>query len=132
MAELVLIRGVPGSGKTTMAKEQFPNHAHVETDMFFVDESGNHKFEGHRVKDAHKWCEAVAQKLIESGRDTVVTNTFTRLWEMEPYFHMGADKVRVLEAKGNYQNVHGVPDKKVQEMKDRFEEYVPEENKEEE
>jgi len=34
MEELILIRGISGSGKTTMAKRDFPDHEHFEADMF--------------------------------------------------------------------------------------------------
>ena len=34
MTVIVLIRGVPGSGKTTKAKAEYPDHELIEADQF--------------------------------------------------------------------------------------------------
>lgn len=52
---LVLIRGIPGSGKSTLAKAM-PGFFHVEADMYFVDDSGNYRFGGERLREAHACC----------------------------------------------------------------------------
>lgn len=36
MTAIVLIRGVPGSGKTTKAKAEYPDHELIEADQFFM------------------------------------------------------------------------------------------------
>ena len=53
--ELVLIRGLPGSGKSTIAKElAVTGFEHFEADMFFpVD--GVYRYEASRIRHAHTW-----------------------------------------------------------------------------
>ena len=58
--------------------------------------------------------------------EIAVSNTFTQEWEMEDYFKLdekyGYKVVSlILENRHGSQNVHGVPDEKLQIMKDRFE-----------
>jgi len=120
--ELVLIRGLPGSGKSTMAKEM-RRHYHFEADQFLMRD-GEYKFDPSLLKHAHESCQKMADAALQIRRDVVVSNTFTRKWEMQPYLDM-AEKhgatVRIITATGNYKNIHGVPDEAIQKMRDRWE-----------
>lgn len=121
--ELVLIRGLPGSGKSTLAKSM-TSHAHVEADMYFVVPYVGYVFDASKIRAAHGWCQRRTRWLLESGQNVVVSNTFTQKWEMQPYIDMAAAlnvKVRVIEATGNFKNVHGVPDDIIEKMKARWE-----------
>lgn len=122
--KLVLIRGVPGSGKSTLAK-QMKGYQHFEADMFFTDESGVYKYDASRIKQSHEWCQNMTDAALQIGSDVVVSNTFTRRFEIQPYIDManryGAD-LKIITATGNYKNVHGVPDEIIQKMRDRWEE----------
>ena len=121
MAQLVIIRGVPGSGKSTMARLNYPDHVLVEADMFFVGPDGEYRYDPAKIKDAHAWCRRMVRSLLDDGRKVVVANTFTRRWEYEPYLSM-CDDVEVVVARGYYRNIHGVPDHVVEKMRERFEE----------
>jgi len=78
MSKLILIRGLSGSGKSTLAK-QMKGVVHFEADMFFMKD-GKYCYEPSRIKDAHAWCQSKTLRALRSGKDTVVSNTFTCLW----------------------------------------------------
>lgn len=56
----------------------------------------------------------------------VVSNTFTQEWEMKPYMNMAKEWGYtvfsiIVENRHGGVNQHGVPEDKLQQMKDRFE-----------
>lgn len=120
MVEIVLIRGLPGSGKSTLAKKYFADHAHFEADMYFVDHEGVYRYQQARISKAHEWCQQQVLISLKQGRNVVVTNTFTRLFEMAPYLRMGYPTTTII-ACGNYKNLHGVPEPVIEKMRKRFE-----------
>ena len=126
---LYIVRGIPGSGKSTFAKTL--GGTHFETDEFFMVD-GEYKFDPTKLKEAHRWCQdSVNTAMIlnhTAGLNNVivVSNTFTQEWEMETYFQM-ADTYGykvfsvIVENRHGGINTHGVPEDKLQVMRDRFE-----------
>jgi adenylate kinase family enzyme len=54
---LFLVRGIPGSGKSTFAKHIWNEYAICEADKFFHNkETGEYNFDPSRLKEAHEWC----------------------------------------------------------------------------
>jgi predicted kinase len=126
---LILIRGLPGSGKSTMAKKMIgimgSIACHLEADMFFVMD-GIYVFDHNKVKEAHAWCQDKTREALASGKTCIVSNTFVKKWEMEPYIKMASDlneEMIVIEAKGNYGNIHNLPLEVIERMRDTWEEY---------
>ena len=130
MKNLYLLRGLPGSGKSTLAKQL--GGSHFETDKYFVDENGEYKFDGSKLKEAHQWCQdSVANAMVLNhttgeNETIVISNTFTQEWEMEPYMDMAKNwgyKIFtiIVENRHGGVNQHGVPYEKLQQMNDRFE-----------
>lgn len=120
--KLTLVRGIPGSGKSTYAKSL--NSKLVEADQFFIDQDGTYQYDNTLIKDAHNWCKLETKRLFKAGFDVVVANTFVKNWEMKFYKSLADDmrlKFEVIEMRGNYQNVHGVPDEVVARMASQFE-----------
>ena len=126
---LILIRGLAGSGKTTLANMLAPewnsDTAHFEADEFFYDENGEYHFDGQKLGAAHDACQYnTRQAMIEKCRLIVVSNTFSQRWEMKPYVEMANDwnyPVQIIECQGSFDSIHGVPEKTVQRMRDRWE-----------
>lgn len=130
MKTLYLVRGVPGSGKSTYAKGLGLKH-HYEADMYMEQnggyirsEDGSIKFNPSLLSKAHSWCQRMTFEAMKTGEDVVVSNTFRKKWEMIPYFDM-AEKFgyNIIENTmvGEYPNVHGCPPEKVEQMRREFE-----------
>ena len=122
---LFIVRGLPGSGKSTFAKTL--GGQHYEADTYFVDEEGNYNFDGSKIKDAHKWCKSFVETdmLLEYPK-IVVSNTFTQEWEMKPYIDLAKKHeykvfTIVIENRHGGNNVHNVPEDKIEQMANRFE-----------
>lgn len=125
MIDLVLIRGLPGSGKTTMAKFlERAGFVHIEADQFFTRPNDTYIFDGLRIGEAHDWCQDKTEKALEEKKSVVVSNTFTRKWEMEPYVKMARQydaNLHIIVATGNHGSDHNIPQKVYENMKARWE-----------
>ena len=148
---LILIRGLPGSGKTSLAKElaaadptSLPaSREAVAADDFRVDENGEYLWIPGREanEDAHGKCIAEARRLVKEGCDTIRTasiivhNTFVRLWEMDPYRKMAREfgcKIQIITVHDPLVSneelfercEHGVPLSDIADMRRRFQHQV--------
>ena len=122
---LYIIRGISGSGKSSLAKSL--GGKHVEADMYHLDENGNYNWKPVDAKKAHEWCQSIMGGWMSDGEEKiVVSNTFTQEWEMKPYFDLAEKngyKVFsiIVENRHGGENVHNVPKETLEKMKNRFE-----------
>ncbi len=125
MKTLYIVRGLPGSGKSTFA--QSLGCPVFEADMFFVNSQGVYNFDFTKIKDAHAWCqEMVEDHMFNQHEKIAVSNTFTQEWEMKAYYDMAKTYGYtvfsiIVENRHGGENVHGVPADKLEVMKNRFE-----------
>lgn len=116
MPQLILIRGLPGLGKTTFACSNFPAHILVEADQFFGDP---YKFNPFLLEQAHEWCLYETVRLLNNKQDVTVANTFVRLKHLKPYLNLSAHKT-VYRLTGQFKSVHNVPDNTMRRMANQF------------
>lgn len=116
---LILIRGIPGSGKTTYAREHLPNHLLIEANQYFMV-GDNYCFDHAKLMQAHEWCLWKSVQAVKHNIPCVVANTFTRYWEMKEYLRLWPNAT-ILRCTGRFQNTHGIPPSTVATMEARFE-----------
>lgn len=113
MSTLYIVRGLPGSGKSTYAKKlaQEIGTKHYEGDQYFTDDQGNYDFDVRDLGLAHAWCREMTAAALQDGHDVCVSNTFTTEGEIERYLNLpiNAYKIVIIEMTGNYGSVHNVP-----------------------
>ena len=119
-----LIRGLPGSGKSTLARLMAANTgmAHLEADQYFY-RSGKYRFVPQQVPAAHADCRLRLEQNLRDGRSAVVSNTFSRRWEMDDYLEIASRygaRVIVLVCTGEYESLHAPPEV-VPRMRERWE-----------
>lgn len=126
MKTLYIVRGVPGSGKSTFA--QSLDCPVFEADQYFIDsETGEYKFDGSKIKLAHNWCKLRVEHSMEDDFQKIaVSNTFTQEWEMDAYYELAKQYgyrvfSLIVENRHGGVNEHGVPEDKLEIMKNRFE-----------
>lgn len=134
---LILLRGLPNSGKSTLARSITNNVC--EADSYFMvyrDDMGNihrhvymgeYEFDSNLLTEAHDDCKALCEDFMMGGQEIiVVSNTFTREWEMKPYYEL-AEKYDymvhsvIVEKRHDSKNDHNVPDEHIEKMRERFE-----------
>lgn len=86
MRRLVIMRGLPGSGKTTRAIEiAGEDGVRLSTDDFYV-ENGQFNFDPDKLGEAHRWNRRRARKAFELGLSPVVIdNCNVEPWEAHGY-----------------------------------------------
>lgn len=124
---LYLIRGIPGSGKTTFARKLL-NANIVQAihcaDDYMLNAGGAYEFNPAMLTHCHEQCFQATSRALSQHKSVAVHNTFIKQWELERYHKLAASfDVSIVESvcQGRWPNTHGVPEEKVKSMCDSFE-----------
>jgi predicted kinase len=128
MRELILLRGLPGSGKTTLAHvlSEDGKYSIYSVDDYFTDENGHYAFRFQDNHLAYKQCELRVQSAMEKAIPKIILhNTFTIEWEMEPYFKLASAhgyRVHVVTVENRHcsANVHAIPEEHIERMRAKY------------
>jgi predicted kinase len=129
MKRCIIMRGLPGSGKSTWIQENEPNFYSYSADHYHT-KGGVYQFDPSKVREAHNWCLGrFAQGSSDGCPQIAVDNTNVRAFEFAPYYRLAeafgyqVDIVWVIAPieKCILRNVHGVPPETIQRMARSFE-----------
>lgn len=127
--KFIIVRGLPGSGKSTVARQICHSMTVFERvsiiceadDYFMVN--GVYNFDVSKLPQAHNTCFSKAVRAMEEGNNVIVSNTFTSIKELRPYFMLAKRNSivpQVIVCQSNYGSIHGVPEESMRKMKARF------------
>lgn len=131
---IILFRGLPGAGKSTLAEELREDYriSVLSADQYFekyndISKEMEYHFDASKLHHAHQLCLDKTEIALQSNiiEKIYVTNTFTTEKELKPYYEL-AEKYGIMifsvivENRVNTTSVHGVPDETVEKMKNRF------------
>lgn len=148
--KVIIMRGAPGSGKSTYTKKNYPDAVVVSADHFFEQPDGTYIFDRSKISAAHAACLRRFTQNVEFGtcgdqgegrdsclgtaycgqshRDIVVDNTNISAVEIAPYAALALAYGWELEIvtldvdpkTSHARNVHSVPEKTVKDMHKRL------------
>lgn len=130
---LILMRGLPGSGKSTRAAELQPDlRMHCSADHFYMV-NGEYKFDINLRSIAHGLCFAKARLLMNAGcSPVVIDNTNCQKSDYEKYVRLAEEldyKVQFETPKTDWawdvdecfkRNTHNVPREIIANMKNNY------------
>ena len=132
MGTLYLIRGLPGAGKTTLAKllQMAMVMADNEVVMTSADDymmvDGEYVWDQSKLFQAHTNCRLDVRQGMEDGVDSIIVhNTNTTERELKPYLSMAEEfgytiVSLIVENRNGNMSVHNVPEETREIMKSRF------------
>lgn len=89
MKTVIIMSGIPGSGKSTYTKNHYPTAVICSADQYF-SQDGEYRFDFRKLGPAHGMClRNFTQALLSEADSTIVVdNTNTTTEEIAPYYSL--------------------------------------------
>lgn len=141
MKQLILTRGVSGSGKSFLAKqlkEKYMNdgltcHIFSTDDYWYIGNGDKYIFDFSKIGVAHRWNQKRVKNAMHNCENVVIVDNTNTTWkEIKNYIDMALThnySVKTVEPSTAWKynvdecfekNSHGVPRETIQRMLDRF------------
>lgn len=126
---LILLRGLPGAGKSRLAKLLSENGKYpvFSVDDYFTDsKTQEYNFDYKKIISRINTAKTVFEKKRNlEPLKFFSDNTFTLSWEMEPYFQIASEFgytifVVTVENYHNGKNVHSIDDESLKKMASKY------------
>lgn len=121
---LIIVRGIPGSGKSSFG-ELLGTKAICTADDYHI-RNGIYDWQGSRIGAAHDWCQRKCKRFMKKQIERIViANTNTTVRELQPYMDLARQfgymvYSVVVENRHGSVNIHDVPEATLEKMKTRF------------
>lgn len=126
MKQVIVMRAIPGSGKSTYAKQLVSQTTAKgltsiicsADDYFYELGKGSYAFDPSKIADAHKYCFKKFVNAVNSNIDLIIVdNTNLSAWEISPYksyaeindYDFAINEVRSDPGEAFKRQQHGVP-----------------------
>ena len=129
-----IMRGLPGSGKSSWVENNLGLNPICSADNFFMVD-GEYQFDPAKLPEAHKACLRSFVTFFDRDfvGDVIVDNTNMQLWELSPYLafaEMRGHTVELINIQcpvdiDAARNTHGVPREAIKAMAARYEDPLP-------
>lgn len=116
MKQLIILRGVSGAGKSTVAEIISEGYWPIcEADQYHYTENGVYDWKPENVGKAHAWCQSIVRDAMVSNiKKIIVSNTSTTEKELKPYLTLAEEFgyqviSLVVENRHGNDSIHEVP-----------------------
>lgn len=125
---LIILRGLPGAGKSTLAnilaEKKYPVFS--IDDYFTNTVSGEYDFDFTQNHLAYQLCLGNCEAAMKEGVEKIfLDNVFSLEWEIEPYFKLAKNFsytifVLTVENYHGNKNVHGVSEEQIKKIANKY------------
>jgi len=125
---LIILRGLPGAGKSTLAKvlagKKYPIFS--VDDYFTNTVSGEYQFDFSKNHLAYQLCLGNCEAAMKKGVEKIfLDNVFSLDWEIEPYFKLAQNFsyttfVLTVENYHGNKNVHDISDEQIKKIASKY------------
>lgn len=128
MKRLLILRGIPGSGKSTYAKS-FAKATVMSADDYFLTPEGQYVYRPEKLQTAHELCYLrFVKAVINNDEIIIIDNMNIDAWHISPYYMLGevfdyaVEIVNFLtDIETSYQrNIHNVPKQDIESAAERI------------